>query len=126
MNDSSDTASSEVDYENTASEVWAQQALELYKQRRLQVRAFSTEGVVSTQIWGPCPRCGHELDIQMTLSAPLVTWRGGWPSAGRRNAPGVPDNIKVGCGCEVAHTGAPGEITGCGVSFPLPTTPPVP
>jgi hypothetical protein len=126
VDDAAGTAGTEVDYENTADEVWAQRALDSYQHRQLQVAAFDTEGVVSAQIWGTCPRCGHDLNIQMTLSAPVVTWRGGWSSVGRRNASGIPDDVEVGCGCGLIHTGAPEHVTGCGVSFHLPTEPPAP
>ena len=60
MDDTSDTPAAEVAYENTADEAWARNAFDLYERRELQVRAFDTEGVVSAQVWGPCPRCGHE------------------------------------------------------------------
>jgi hypothetical protein len=117
------TTGSEVGYENTADETWAQQAFDLYQRRQLQVQAFNTEGVVSAQVWGTCPRCSHDLDIQMTLSAPVVTWRGGWSAILQRNAPRIPADVEVGCGCGRSHAGAPENVTGCGVSFRLPTAP---
>lgn len=84
MNDPAGTAGSEVGYEVIADETWAAQALDLYQRRQLQVQAFNTDGVVSAQVWGTCPRCTHSLDVQMTLSAPLIT-RGedGRASAGK-------------------------------------------
>jgi hypothetical protein len=115
-----------VDYENTAGEDVAQKALDFYQRRELQVAAFNTDGVISAQVWGTCPRCGHSLDIQMTLSAPVVTWRGGWKPMGRKDPSDVPDNLEVGCGCGLVHTGAPENVTGCGASFRLPTAPPAP
>ena len=120
----------DVAYENTADEASADQAFDLYQRRQLQVQAFDTKGVVSAQVWGTCPRCGHELDIQTTLSAPITGLRGGrglWAALTRRHvpeAPGIPDAVEVGCGCEFIHPGAPEQVTGCGVSFRLPTTPP--
>lgn len=123
--DDAGAAGTEVDYENTADEAWAQRAFDLYQRRQLQVRAFNTEGVVSAQVWGTCPRCGHDLDIQLTLSAPVITWRG-WSPIGRRNASSVPADVELGCGCGLTHAGAPDHVTGCGVSFRLPTAPPVP
>lgn len=113
-----------VDYENTADEDLAKKALDFYQRRELQVAAFNTDGVASAQVWGTCPRCGHDLDIQVTLSAPVVTWRGGWSSIGRKHASDLPENVEVGCGCGLAHAGAPEHVTGCGASFRLPTTPP--
>lgn len=113
-----------VDYENTADEELAKKALDFFQSRELQVAAFSTDGVISAQVWGTCPRCGHDLDIQLTLSAPVATSRGGWPSIRRKDAAGVPESVEVGCGCGLTHAGAPEHVTGCGASFRLPTTPP--
>jgi len=118
------TAGTEVGFENTADEAWGQRAIELYESRQLQVQAFNTEGVVSAQVWGSCPRCGHDLDIQMTLSAPVITWRGGSSAVSRRKAADIPNVVEVGCGCGLSHPGAPQHVTGCGVSFRLPTEPP--
>ena len=96
------------------------------------MQAFNTEGVVSAHVWGTCPRCGHELNIQKTLSTPIAGLREGrglWAALTRRDvpvAPGIPDAVEVGCGCGHTHPGAPEQVTGCGVSFRLPTTPPDP
>jgi hypothetical protein len=122
----------EVAYENTADEVSARQALDLYQRGQLQVQAFDTEGVVSAQVWGTCPRCGHELNVQKTLSTPVVSARGGsglWATLTGRQAPapaGIPDTVEVGCGCGHTHPGATAQVTGCGVSFRLPTVRPKP
>jgi hypothetical protein len=132
VDDAAGTSAAEVAYENTAEEAWARQALDLYQRRQLQVRAFDTEGVVSAQVWGTCPRCGHELDVQQTLSVPIIGSGGGrglWQALTGRDAPaaaGIPDAVEAGCGCGHAHPGAPEQVTGCGVSFRLPTTPPGP
>ena len=81
---------------------------------------------------GTCPRCGHELDVQQTLSTPIIDVRRGrglWQELTGREVPaaaGIPDTVEAGCGCGHAHPGAPGQVTGCGVSFRLPTTPPGP
>ena len=128
MDGTDGTPVAEVAYENTADEAWAQQALDLYERRELQVEAFNTEGVVSAQVWGTCPRCGHELNVQQTLSTPIVGVRGGrglWSALTGRDVPArIPDAVEVGCGCGHAHPGAPEQATGCGVSFRLPTSPP--
>jgi hypothetical protein len=130
VDDTIGTPAAEVTYENTADEEWARRALDLYQRRQLQVQAFDTEGVVSAQVWGICPRCGHELNIQMTLSTPIVGLRErrGLSATLTRHdvpaAPGIPDAVEVGCGCGHAHPGAPRQVPGCGVSFRLPTSPP--
>jgi hypothetical protein len=132
VDDTGDTSAAELEYENTADEAWARKALDLYQRRQLQVQAFDTDGVVSAQVWGPCPRCGHELDVQQTLSTPIAGVRGGrglWQALTGREVPataGIPDTVEAGCGCRQAHPGAPGQVTGCGVSFRLPTAPPGP
>jgi hypothetical protein len=130
MHDPTGTSAPEAAYENTADEAWARQALDLYRRRRLQVQAFSEEGVISAQVWGSCPRCGHELNLQLILSTPIAGLREGrgvLAALTRRDgSPGIPDAVDVGCGCGHAHPGAPGQVTGCGVSFRLPTSPPDP
>jgi hypothetical protein len=108
---------SEVAYENTAERVWADRARALYEQRRVQVAAFETEGVVSAQVWGPCPRCGHDLDVQLTLNTPIPGMRG-------PRSKSIPPTVEVGCGCGHSHPGAPEKVLGCGVSFRIPTVPP--
>jgi hypothetical protein len=130
VGDTAGTPAPEVAYENIADEASARAAFGLFQARQLQVQAFDAEGVVSAQVWGTCPRCGHELDIQMTLSAPVAGLRDGrglWAGWTRRDipaAPGIPDTVEVGCGCGHTHPGAPEQVTGCGVSFRLPTAPP--
>jgi hypothetical protein len=130
VGDTTGTPAAEAVYENTADEAWARRALDLYQRGQLQVQAFDTEGVVSAQVWGTCPRCGHELNIQMTLSTPIAglrEGRGRWAALTRRDVPaplGIPDAVEVGCGCGHSHPSAPEQVTGCGVSFRLPTTPP--
>lgn len=129
MDDLAKTPAAETPYENTADETYGTKASDLYQRRELQVQAFDTDGVVSAQVWGPCPRCGHELNIQMTLSTPIAGLRSGrgvWAAMTRRDVSlhsGKPDAVEVGCGCGYAHPGAPEQVTGCGVSFRLPTTP---
>lgn len=125
-------------YENTADPEWTRRALDLLRQGDLQVKTFRTEGVASAQVWGPCPRCGHDLNVQQTLSAAVGDFgniRGGvWDALvglaqqfnGHQEsdeAP-LPDALDLGCGCEHTHSGAPRRVIGCGASFRLPTAPP--
>jgi hypothetical protein len=130
VGDTVGTPAPDVAYENVADRASATAALGLYEAGLLQVQAFDTEGVVSAQVWGTCPRCGHDLDVQLTLSVPIIGVRGErglWAGRDRRgtpDSPGIPDTVEVGCGCGRAHPGAPENVTGCGVSFRLPTSPP--
>src|ERR1022692_1282967 len=100
VDDVAGTAGTEVDWENTADEAWAQRALDFYQRRQMQVQSFNTEGVVSAQVWGTCPRCGHDLDTQMTISTPIVGLREGrglWAEWTRRDiptTPGIPDPVE--------------------------------
>jgi hypothetical protein len=130
VSDSTGTTVDGVAYENTADPAWGRRALESYQRRELQVQALDTEGVVSSQVWGPCPRCGHPLNVQQTLSVPIAGLRGGiWESLTGREPhadSGIPDTVEVGCGCDNYHPGAPEQVRGCGVSFRLPTAPPAP
>ena len=117
------TPAAQTPYQNTADETSGRNAFELYQRGELQVQAFDTDGVVSAQVWGPCPRCGHELNIRMTLSTPIAGLRSGrsvWAALTRRDVPGTsgkPGAVEVGCGCGYTHPGAPERVTGCGVSF---------
>ena len=116
-----------VGYDNTAAQVWAERALEYWEQRVLQVAAFSTHGVVSVQVWGPCPRCAHALNVQKTLTAPIGEVRGWWQTVTgcdrHSESLPIPATVEVGCGCDSFH-GAPAGQHGCGVSFHFPTSPP--
>ena len=71
MKNGGNTSAAEVAYENTADETWARHAFDLYQRQELRVQAFDM-GVVSAQVWGTCPRCGHDLNVQQTLSTPIV------------------------------------------------------
>lgn len=125
--DGSGASSDQVPYDNTADARWARAAMDLFRSRRLQVAPFDTAGVVSAQVWGTCPRCGHDIDVQPTLTAPVPEGRGLWAALiGRTTSSrqGIPDSVEVGCGCVRPHPGAPDKVLGCGVSFRLPTTPP--
>jgi hypothetical protein len=117
-----------IEYENTAELVWAEQAFQLWKRRELQVQAFDADGVVSVQVWGPCPRCGHPLNVQKTLTAAVSEVRGLWGTltGGDRHVTTstIPKMVEIGCDCESIHDGGPTGQHGCGVSFRLPTSQP--
>lgn len=120
----------QVAYENTADSIYARKALDLYQERRLQVAAFDTDGVVSAQVWGTCPRCGHDLDVAPTLTTTVTDLRHGrslWATLTGRaphGGDGIPQTVEVNCGCGRPHPTAPENVLGCGVSFRLPTDPP--
>jgi hypothetical protein len=132
VEDATGTPATEAAYENTADEAWATLAHDFYQRGQLQVQAFDTDGVVSAQVWGTCPRCCHDLNVQPILTAPITGLRDGrglWASMTRRDgrrASRIPETVEVGCGCKRVHPGAPDQVRGCGVSFRLPTAPPEP
>jgi len=101
-------------------------AANLYQSGQLQMQPFNTNGVISVQVWGQCPRCTHSIDVQETLTAPVITATGGWKGIGRflgKNSV-IPKYITVNCDCTEAHDGAPTGVAGCGVTFQLATAPP--
>lgn len=135
MSGNADMPSHDVPYENTTGRVWDDKARDLHQDRRLQVAAFDGEQVISAQVWGTCPRCGHDINIKPILTALVAGLRGRglWATLTGRSPhdrPAIPDEVEVGCGCGRIHPQAPerpdgtGKIAGCGVSFRLPTTPP--
>jgi hypothetical protein len=116
----------EIGYERTAVGDWVPRVQELYQSGQLCIAPFSTDGVVSVQVWGTCPRCLHNsLDVQRTLTALVPVTRGGWSSIGRKDAE-IPASVEVDCDCGLSHDGAPQHVTGCGATFSLPTAPPAP
>lgn len=126
--DSSATPPDQVPYENTADTRWAHRARELLQTHQLRVARFDdTAGVVSAHVWGTCPRCGHNINVQPTLTVPVPEARGLWATLtgqaipSRQSIPSIPDSVEVGCGCGYPHPGAPQSVLGCGVSFRLPT-----
>jgi hypothetical protein len=136
MNQSKGTPGTGLPYENVAGRIWDAKAAALLQEHRLQIVTFSTEGVISVQIWGSCPRCEHELNVQSILTAPIAGLREGhfrsqlWAGLIERVPGGdkIPDDVEVGCGCDRVHPGAPehddghrGPSSGCGVSFRVST-----
>ncbi|MBB5874128.1 hypothetical protein F4553_007562 [Allocatelliglobosispora scoriae] len=110
-------------YDESAAYRWTERAYELLSSGDLQGRAFAADGVLSSHVWGPCPRCGHQLDDRQVHTALVDELR--WP--GRRPATkGTPPPIQlpvdIACGCTHTHPHAPGDTTGCGVSFRVELT----
>lgn len=116
-------------FENTASYAWTERAHEMLQRGELHAKAFATDGALSARVWGLCPRCGHGLDVREPLSAAVTTTRGNrglWGALAGiltgKTVTGDPDlpaeiPVDVECGCGQFHPGAPGNSTGCGVSF---------
>jgi hypothetical protein len=102
---------------------WTEEAFGMLERGELRGEVLSSSGIVRSRVWGPCPRCGHAIDDQQTLTAianlPGAAWRYAKASA---PAPSLPDepaflDVDVSCGCGATHSGAPATASGCGVSF---------
>ncbi len=114
------------EYLEVADFHWSERAYELLVSGELKGRAFAQGGAVSSHVWGPCPRCGHALDERRVHTAVITgidrihdpTTSPGGPSP--RPSPTL--KVDVGCGCGHTHPNAPGNTTGCGVSFRVELT----
>jgi hypothetical protein len=102
----------DVPYQVSTAFRWTERAFHLIESGRIQADMVVGEGVVTATIGGPCPRCGHQF-VDRQVGQAVTAVRGG-----HRGEP-LPRTavIDVSCGCGETHTGAPGEITGCGVAF---------
>ena len=107
-----------VRYEVSADFSWTEQAYRLLQDRQLSGKLFLVDEVISSHVWGACPRCGHALDDRRVHTA--VTTRTGRavnPDATGVSTPVRTVQIDVACGCAHLHAGAPADTTGCGVNF---------
>ncbi|WP_326555142.1 hypothetical protein [Micromonospora sp. NBC_01813] len=103
-------------YAQTAAYEWTERAYRLLLGGQLQARPFDADGVLSSHVWGDCPRCGHQLDHRQVHTA--VAAGPGRQTGGRIIPPTLPTlEIDVPCGCRHTHSGAPDGTLGCGVSF---------
>ncbi len=112
-------------YQESADYAWTETAFEMLERQDLHGEVISRGGIVRSRVWGPCPRCRHDLDDRQTHTA--VTSLMGWQPRGRGGTdpgqPGVGDAdapfiaVDVSCGCGTSHPDAPAGQAGCGVSF---------
>jgi hypothetical protein len=107
----------EQEYQPTAAYEWTERAYQLLVDGQLHGRAFATGAVLSSHVWGPCPRCEHPLDDRQVHTA-VVSGVGRWPG-GPDQTGEVPSalEVDVACGCGYPHPRAPQGVAGCGVSF---------
>lgn len=116
---------SEEPYQESTDYSWTEKAFGMLECGDLQGEAASRDGVVSSRVQGPCPRCRHALDDRQTHTA--LTGLMGWQQRGPDGAgPGQPGDseaglvflpVDVSCGCGGSHPGTPAGTAGCGVSF---------
>ena len=104
---------------------WTDKAFEMIERDNLHGEVVSHDGVVTSRVWGPCPRCGHQLDDKQTHTAITNLMSGQWRTragvgtaqTGGEDADSAFFPVDVSCGCGDSHLGAPPGTTGCGVSF---------
>jgi hypothetical protein len=112
-------------YHESTDYSWTETAFEMLEHHDLNGEVISRDGIVRSRVWGPCPRCRHELDDQQTHTAVTSLMGGQWrdPRGTDSGQPGAGDAgplffpVDVSCGCGTSHPGAPAAHTGCGVSF---------
>jgi hypothetical protein len=116
MSDDS-SADSAQRYEKTAAFAWTERAFELLESGRLRAEIRQPRpGVLASHVWGRCPRCGHDIDDWQPLSAVTGLTGSRQPGSTTRDTTDV-EPVDINCGCGTVHSGAPADITGCGVSF---------
>jgi hypothetical protein len=103
---------------------WTKDAFRMLDSGDLLGEVISSDGVVRSRVWGPCPGCKHPLDDRQTHTAVTNVFGGEWRSPA--DGPADPDatasgveyyQVDVSCGCMKTHDGAPADRTGCGISF---------
>ncbi len=102
-------------YHEDSDYSWTEIAFEELGRGELRGEVTARKGVVSSRVWGSCPRCRHAVDDEQTHSA--ITGLGASATRGVRDD--VPDHLTVDvtCRCAERHAGAPSGVSGCGVSF---------
>lgn len=111
-------------YHESADYTWTEKAFEMLEHNDLHGEVISRNRIVRSRVWGPCPRCKHDLDDQQTHTAVTSLMGGQWGDP-RGTDPGKPISsaevtffpIDVSCRCGASHPGAPAGQAGCGVSF---------
>jgi hypothetical protein len=115
----------EESYQESADYSWTEKAFEMLERHDLHGEVISRGGIIRSRVWGPCPRCEHDLDDQQTHTA-VTNLMGGQRRDPSGTGPGqlatgdpgpVFFQVDVSCGCGTSHVGAPGGRPGCGASF---------
>lgn len=107
-----------VEWKRLADFAWTEQAFEELKGGQLRADVIISDGVVSTRVWGACPRCDGFLDDRQVHTAVTNMLNGGARGLDviAEQAPALVP-VDVSCGCGEVHAGAADGVTGCGVSF---------
>jgi len=102
----------DVPYQVTTAFQWTERAFHMIESGGLLVGVVAADGVVTATVGGPCPRCSHQL-LDRQVGHAVTEVRGG------HGGESLPRTVvvDVSCGCGEAHSGAPEQVTGCGVAF---------
>lgn len=84
-----DAAPADEPYQELVDYSWTEKAYDMLERGELHGEVISREGIVRSRVWGPCPRCGHELDDRQThtavtsiMGAVRLGRDGAWPRPG--------------------------------------------
>jgi hypothetical protein len=105
----------DVPWERLADFEWTEKALDLLESGRLHADVQFLDGILSTRVYGECPRCTGTLDDRQVHTAVANVWGG--PGRGQTGDEPSVLTVDVTCGCGRTHKDASTGITGCGVSF---------
>ncbi|MDO0910682.1 hypothetical protein QQM39_07415 [Streptomyces sp. DT2A-34] len=105
-------------WEPTSEFGWTSKAYDLLEQDLLRAEVALVDGVVTTRVWGCCPRCAGRIDDRQvpTVVGDFTSPRGMADADAAEVLPPVVV-VDVTCGCGAAHVDSPEGTTGCGVSF---------
>jgi hypothetical protein len=111
-------------YEESSDFSWTEKASDMLQIGTLQGEVVSRQNIVTSRLWGNCPRCGHPLDDKQTLTA-VTNLMSKTPRLRRtRHSESLGEDadvpyfdVDVSCGCGETHDGTPAGRAGCGVSF---------
>jgi len=107
-------------YQESANYSWTETAFEMLEHDQLHGEVISRDGIVTSRVWGSCPRCGHDLHDQQTHTA-LTSLMGAQPrGTDQPGGIGAEESffpVDISCSCGTGHPGAPAGQAGCGVSF---------
>ena len=103
-------------YASTAAYEWTERAYRMLLEGQIKARSYDSDRVLSSHVWGACPRCGHQLDHRQVHTAVAA---GPGRQTGGQIIPPTPPTllVDVPCGCQHTHPDAPDGTLGCGVSF---------
>ena len=99
---------------------WTEKAYDLLVAKKITAVVVSADGVETSAVEGPCPRCGHTFSERRVRTA--VTDRTGTLGGPGDGVGGSFVEVDLWCGCEDEHPGRPDGKTGCGVAYRVPAT----